>query len=203
VSSWNFSSLIGSKVAKLTGLSEEDMGDVQMGVRGDLLYVSEIEWMDDDEESLNNAKELISEKEYMTALEILLEAAPYSAGSILDEMYFFIGFLYNKLNNHPLALKYLDFVPYNQYALYFPELALLKSSLLIESLNFDEALALLDLYKKAYPEGAKIQSVYFLTAVCMNGKGNPDSCRENLEMAVSADPYSDIGITAAKRLKDL
>jgi tetratricopeptide (TPR) repeat protein len=202
VSSWNFSSIIGEKVSKLTGFADEDLGDAQMGVRGNLLYVSEVEWMDDEEQSLNDAKEKIAEMDYMTALEILLDAVPYSVGSVLHEMNFFIGFLYNKLNNQSLALKHLNSVPNNKYAVYFPELVLLKSTLLIESLNFEKALELLDIYKENYPDGSKIQSVYFLTAICMSEQGKTDLCRTNLEMAVSADPYSDIGRTAAEKLKD-
>jgi tetratricopeptide (TPR) repeat protein len=203
VSAWDFTSLIGNKVAKLTGLTEDELGTAQMGVRGNLLYVSEVEWMDDEETALNNAKELISEQDYITALEILLDALPYSTGYVLDEMYFFTGYLYNELNNHPLALKHLDNVAYNKHALYFPELVLLKSSLLIKSLDFDEALNLLNMYMDNYPDGTKIQSVHYLTAVCMNEKGRQDLCRMHLEKAVAEDPYSDIGRIAGEKLNDM
>lgn len=203
VSSWNFSSLISDKVAKLSGLSEDELGTAQMGVRGNLLYVAEVEWMDDEEQALNDAKNLITDNEYRTALDILLDSAPYSVGNVLNETNFFIGFLYNELNNHPLALKYLELVPNSKYALYFPELVLLKSSLLIESLNFDEALKLLNYYKESYPKGSKIQSIYFMTAICMSEQGKTNLCMENLELAIAEDPYTDIARLAAERLKEL
>ncbi len=203
LAAWDFSTLIGDKIAKLTGFGEEELGYTEMGVRGDLLFVTDTEWMDDDEKSLNDAKKLIAEQEYMTALEILLDAVPFAYGSILDEMNFFTGYLYNELNNHSLSLKYLDLVPHNKYVAYFPELVLLKGSLLMERLSFDAAIELLNIYIENYPNGSKIQPVYYLSAICLNEQGNINLSKANLEKAVAIDPYSDIGKTAASKLDNM
>jgi outer membrane protein assembly factor BamD (BamD/ComL family) len=101
------------------------------------------------------------------------------------------------------AIKYFSEIENDYKRPYFSDLVLVKGSLLVENLLFNEALELFGIYIDNYPGGEKTQYIYFLTAACYTGIDNSLQAKTYLQKTVNIDPNSDIGKAAAARIEEL
>ena len=206
ISSWSIGSLIGEKLERLVGINVEDLDAAAMGTRGAEIpgiYMDDDGWMDEHTELIENTRRLLGQGNYELALEDLLFEYSFSFGTDKEEISFYIGYIYSILDEKSQALKYLSRIENDFRRPYFSDFVLLKGSLLVESLLFDEAIELFDFYIDNYPDGEKTQYVYFLSAACYKGLGNTYQAKINLERAVAEDPSSDIGKASAEQIEEL
>lgn len=206
IADWSIASLIGDKFEKLVGINEEDVDVTHMAVRGaevEGLDSNDELWLDEHTELINEIKKQIENSNYEDALDELLSEYSFSYGIDKEEICFYIGYIYCITGKNSQALKYFSEISNDYKRPYFPDLVLVKGSLLVENLLFDQAIVLFNAYLNNYPGGEKTQYVYFLSAACYKGMNNSNQAKVYLQKAVNENPNSDIGKASALQIEEL
>lgn len=210
VASWGIGSVLGSKLGALTGESKQGKTAV-MGVRAAAADSGpELNWMDEGEELLAEGKLLLQSGDYEEAVEIFEEGYDFADIDEEQQFLFHIGYAYALQGRNAQAMKYLARVEAEIYAPYFADLVLLKGQLLVQSLSFQAAIELFDLYLTSLssgrlsggdlPGGQHKQAILFLSAIGRQGLDDEAEAFTLLKAARDLDPASEIGRAAAERL---
>ena len=200
VASWGIGSVLGSKLGALTGESKQGKTAV-MGVRAAAADSGpELSWMDEGEELLAEGKLLLQSGDYEEAVEIFEEGYDFADIDEEQQFLFHIGYAYALQGRNAQAMKYLTQVEAEISAPFFADLVLLKGQLLVQSLSFQAAIELFDLYLKSLPGGEHSQAILFLSAICRQGLNDEAEAFSLLKAARDLDPASEIGRAAAARL---
>ncbi|RKX84099.1 MAG: hypothetical protein DRP57_06565 [Spirochaetes bacterium] len=177
-----------------------------MGVRGAAVedFSSGMEWVSEEDSYLNEAEDLIKDGDFAEAISVLKEGLNSSKDpDVIQEYRYHLGYSYAMFGKNARALSYLSKVEADESMPYFGDLILIKGQLLMDSLNFKDALKLFNLYLEKYPDSSSSQLLYFLSGICYRELNKKEDAVKDLKTALKIDPTSDIGTAADKELKAL
>jgi tetratricopeptide (TPR) repeat protein len=202
-SRWGVARLVAEKLRALfSRRTTQPM--TAMALRGEQIAEEQgMGWMDEEQEALDNARQLLADGRYKQAV-AKLEAALATAGPEARAQYLYlIGYGYSMAGGNGPALKALEQVEAPASAPYFADYVLLKSRLLAEGEAYGRALELLDSLPDLSPAPEVAQPALFLSAYCAQQLGDAASARQRLLKAQALDPESEIGRQAAEMLEGL
>lgn len=76
-------------------------------------------------------------------------------------------------------------------AVWYARYIILRSQVLVDTMNYKDALGLLTPFIAAYPTGEATQVAYLLTYYCQKGLGDQTSARSALDAGFKLDPNTD------------
>ncbi|MBA7654272.1 hypothetical protein ES703_62148 [subsurface metagenome] len=200
---WGIGVLLSVKLLSIfEGMPEREAST--MGVRAEKVEDDyEFEWVDEEEELLEEGKRLLESFQYEEALAVFQEGLDLADDQDAAVFHFYIGYSYSMLGRSGFALEILKRIEPDTGESYYADFALLKGKLLIESRSFADALRLFDAYLKVFPEGNNAQSAYFLSAFCSKKLGKLKDAAFRLEKAYALDPESELAEKAQKMGQDI
>lgn len=202
LSGWKLGSVMQDKMQAIFDNDHmESLSVAVLGVRADFKAGSaadEVEWMIEEEspDPLAEGVLLINQREYSEALELLESAADRIQSSDRQEYYFYLALANIGLGKNGKALSLLARVRNDRNKAYFSELIIIKGKLFLEGLAYKEALQLFDLYIDTLPGGKYLQSVYYMSAICLNNLGFPEEAVKRLQLSIKINPGSQIAVAA-------
>ncbi|MCD6122999.1 MAG: tetratricopeptide repeat protein [Spirochaetales bacterium] len=198
--------LVFKNLYKLFRSTSRQASGTAMGVRGAEIedLSNGMEWVSEDDEYLNEAKDLIKKGDFAKAVLSLKEGLDLSEDPDTTEEYlYYLGYTYAMLGKNAQALSYFKKVKEDDSKAYYDNFILINGRLLIDSLNFRGALSLFTPYLEKYPHSRNSQLLYFLSGICYRELNKKEAAVENLKKALKINPVSDIGTEADKELKAL
>ena len=202
VSAFNIGNLVNSKLKKL--ISPEEKEATAMGVRAAAVEEEEMTWVEEGAEYLEQGKDFLKEGDYESAVEVFLEGADFAfTDEEMWEYYYYASYANVQLGNTPDALELLSDMEPDFSVPIFTDYVLLKGSLLIEGLEFQDALSLFDEYMENPDRGESTQVVQFLSAVCLQSLGDTGEAVKKLEAAYALDRSSEYGLAAKEMIDKL
>ncbi len=199
LSSWNVGSLLKNKISTVTQARKEKGSEV-MGVRGAQAGSdTEVEWAEDEVNYIKDAKVLLEQNKVEKAITLLkegIEGEPDDPG----EYNFYLGVSYAKLGKPARAIKYFQEVEPDPYTDYFPEYVLISGTLYLDSMAYEDAEKLFEMYLENYPEGLHSQIINYLSAISLYNMDERDKAISRMKKAYSMDKNSEIGKMAEKLL---
>ncbi len=203
VAAWDIGKVVNSRLSMLVS-PEKQQQATAMGVRAAKQDKEEVQWVDEEEDLLEEGKELLFKENYKAAIELLLEGADFTFSDERKQEYlFYAAYGYVRLGSNALAMITLAEVEPETNASYFTDYVILKGKLLIENFNFEEALGLFDRYMEFPDPGETTQVVYILSALCNQGLDNSQEALNNLEAAYKIDGTSEYGLAAKRMMGEL
>ena len=178
---------------------EETSGAV-LGARAAEVGQEQLEWMDEDEEALKDAIELLRLQDYSEALSVLEESIEWAAEDKLPEFQYYTGYAYAMSGENGRALKWMRDMSPDPLDSLFEEWALLTGQLMVGSLSYDQALGVFNSYLAVYPRGKYLQPILFLAGVSHTEMGDPSEGMRLYERVVEIDSGSEWGQLARNRL---
>ncbi|MCF6335502.1 MAG: hypothetical protein L3J12_07150, partial [Spirochaetales bacterium] len=174
-----------------------------MGVRGAATETEDVEWLSEDSMIMDEAVAMIDDGEFQDAISLLSEELDYAFDEELSNYNYYIGYSYYMLGSAGRALSYLNKVEGDYDAEYYPDYVVLKGSLLLDSMAYNEALYIFKEYLRNDDFSATAQAVNYLSASALKGLGRDDDAVKKLQITVKMNPSSDIGHSADQLLKKL
>ena len=164
----------------------------QMGARADKATEKKFEWIDEDDEILEEGRALIEDRLYDKAVEFFEEEMEYAEDYVAGHYLFYLGYAHAMLGKRGLALKELGSIDPDPSEEYFGEWSLTFGQLLYESLAFEDSLKVFKAYLEQSPEGKNAQEAYAFTGLCYQQLGDNSAAAGSFKSAVALDPDSDI-----------
>ncbi|MCK5153760.1 MAG: hypothetical protein KAQ93_05315 [Spirochaetales bacterium] len=174
-----------------------------MGVRGSATETDDVEWLSEDSMIIDEAIALIGDGEFNEVIDFLSEEMDFAFEEDLSDYNYYIGYSYYMLGSSGRALSYLNKVESNYDTEYYPDFVVLKGSLLLESLAYNDALDLFNEFLRNDDFSGTAQAVNYLSASALKGLGKDKDAEKKLEITVKMNPSSDIGRSADLLLKNL
>ena len=203
VAAWNLGGVVNSKLSKLLSGGGEGQTAV-MGVRGAAQEGEELTWVEEGAEYLEEGKRLLAEGHVDEAIAKLKEGAEWAFTEDERTAYlFYTAYGHFLKGESAVSLIMLEDMRVDSSFDFFTDYVLLKGKLLIDSLAFEDALALFGEYLKHPDMGETTQVVYYLSAVCYQGLDRGAQARQNLEDAYKIDPSSEYGRAARQMMGSL
>jgi len=174
-----------------------------MGVRGSATETDDVEWLSEDSMIIDEAIEMIEDGSFNDAIDFLSEEMEFAFDEDLSVYNYYIGYSYYMLGASGRSLSYLDEVESDYDAEYYPDFVVLKGSLLLESLAYNDALDLFNDFLRNDDFSETAQAVNYLSASALKGLGKDSDAKKKLEITVKMNPSSDIGKSADTLLNNL
>jgi Flp pilus assembly protein TadD len=203
VASWKLSQVVGGKLkAAVSGGARGDSSTVG-GVRADMASAPKaVTWDTGSQEALKEGLAKLDEGRFDDALAVFQDALEAYPGEEAI-FYYFIATTHSRQQQIAKAMRALQNAALEPGEPMYMEVVLLKGQLLLQSLAFDEALALFDNNLSRNTQGGFAQALLILSAYSYQGLGKGQRAREALEKAVRLDPASEQGREAAQLLTEL
>ncbi len=181
---------ISQKLQSLTS-GKQKTGTVG-GVRAAEQGQQSVTWAEESDEVRSEVAALLAEKKYQDAVKTL-DNAINDASSPEDEQEFtyLLGVAYYGSGQAVKAYRAIAKVSADPSAQWYASYIILKSQLLVDSLDFTGALAVLQPFISANPSGEPTQVAYLLTYYCQKGLGNIPAARAALDAGYQIDPESE------------
>ncbi len=174
-----------------------------MGVRGSATETDDIEWLSEDSMIIDEAIALIEDGSFNDAIDFLSEEMDFAFDEDLSDYNYYIGYSYYMLGASGRALSHLKKVESDYDTEYYPNYVVLKGSLLLESLAYNDALDLFKEFLRNDDFSGTAQAVNYLSATALKGLGKDKDAQKKLEITVKMNPTSEIGRSADSLLKNL
>lgn len=174
-----------------------------MGVRGSATETDAIEWLSEDSMIIDEAIVMIGDGDFNGVIDFLKDEINFAFDEELSGYNYYIGYSYYMLGSSGRALSYLDKVESDYDTEYYPDFVVLKGSLFLESLAFEDALDLFNEFLRNDDFSGTAQAVNYLAATALKGLGRDRDAAKKLEITAKMNPSSDIGRSADALLKDL
>jgi tetratricopeptide (TPR) repeat protein len=203
VSSWGIGQMVRRKIRNLfRGQPETESSP--MGVRAEEIREDPgFDWMDEEEEAVEEGQSLLGEQRYEEAVGYFEEALELADEQSRSLYLFYIGYAYAMVGKSGPAMRYLNESEPSQFMAHYGDYVLLKGQLLLEGQAYQDALELFDLFLKRFPDHEHNQTMYFVSAFCHNQLGRKAEAQQMLQKAYNIDPSSDTGRRAATILDSL
>ena len=174
-----------------------------MGVRGSATETDDVEWLSEDSMIIDEAITMIDDGNFNDAIDFLSEEMDFAFDEDLSGYNYYIGYSYYMLGASGRALSYLDKVESDYDTEYYPDFVVLKGSLLLESLAYNDALDLFNEFLRNDDFSGTAQAVNYLSATALKGLGKDKDAQKKLEITVKMNPSSEIGQSADFLLKNM
>jgi len=203
VSSWGIVQMVRGKIRNLFQ-GQPETESTAMGVRAEKIENDPgFEWMDEEEDAVEEGKSLLAAGRYEQAVGRFEEALELADEQSRSLYLFYIGYAYAMDGKSGLAMRYLNETDPSQLMSHYGDYVLLKGQLLLEGQSYRAALDLFDSLLASFPDHENTQSVYFLSAFCSNQLGLRAEAAAKLQKAYDRDPSSDAGKKAKATLDSL
>jgi tetratricopeptide (TPR) repeat protein len=182
---------ISQKLQSLT--TEKAKGGTVGGVRGaEQGGGGDVTWVDENDETRTQAQSLIDQKKFKEAVALLNQAINDARGDAdKEELTYLIGTAYYDQGQTARAYRALSTISPQPDASWYARYVILKSQVLVDTMNYRDALGLLSPFITAYPTGEATQVAYLLTYYCQKGLGDQASARGALDAGFKLDPGTD------------
>jgi len=174
-----------------------------MGVRGSATETDDVEWLSEDSMIIDEAKAMIGKGNFNGAIDLLNDEIEIAFDEELSEYNYYLGYSYYMLGAAGRALSYLDKVDNDYDTEYYPDFVVLKGSLLLASLSYNDALDLFNEYLRNDDFSPTAQAVNYLSATALKGLGKDNEAVKKLKITVKMNPGSDIGKSADNLLNNM
>lgn len=174
-----------------------------MGVRGSATETDDIEWLSEDNMIIDEAVVMIGDGDFNGAIDFLSDEIDSAFEEELSGYNYYIGYSYYMLGSSGRALSHLDKVVSDYDTEYYPDFVVLKGSLLLESMAYEDALDLFNEFLRNDNFSGTAQAVNYLTATALKGLGRAGDASKKLEITVKMNPSSEIGRSADTLLKNM
>ncbi len=174
-----------------------------MGVRGAAVESDDVEWLSEDSMIVDEAKAMIGKGDFNGAINLLNDEIEVAFDEELSEYNYYLGYSYYMIGASGQALSHLDKVESNYDTEYYPDFVVLKGSLLLASLSYNDALDLFNEYLRNDDFSGTAQAVSYLSATALKGLGKDSEAVKKLKITVKMNPGSDIGKSADAILKNM
>ena len=174
-----------------------------MGVRGSATETDDVEWLSEDSMIIDEAIVMIDDGDFNGAIDFLSEEMEVAFDEELSGYNYYIGYSYYMLGSSGRALSYLSKVESDYDTEYYPDFVVLKGSLLLESLAYEDALDLFNEFLRNDDFSGTAQAVNYLAATALKGLGRDKDAAKKLEITVKMNPSSEIGRSADALLKNM
>jgi hypothetical protein len=197
---------IGSTISqKLTALTTDKQrtSSAVGGVRGAEQGSSSgsVMWVEENEETRRLVTELLAEGEYDEAAAVVAEAIPdASSDSEKEELSYMLAAAYYGGGQTARAYRSLAKLSPPRDAEYYPKFVLLKAQILVDSLSFSDAVALLDPFLASNPGGETAQVGYVLLSSSQKGLGDEKAALSALNTGYAIDPSTETAKLIGKML---
>ena len=203
VSSWGIVQMVRGKIRNLFR-GQPEIESTAMGVRaGEMDDDIGFDWMDEEEDAVEQGKSLLEEQRYEESIGYFEEALELADERSRSVYLFYMGYAYAMTGKTGLAMRYLNEIEPSHLMAHYGDYVLLKGQLLLEGQAYQAALELFDAFVQRYPDHENSQSVYFLSAFCNNQIGREAEAKELLRRAYDLDPSSETGRRAESMLDSL
>ncbi|MCX7039774.1 MAG: hypothetical protein NT005_11665 [Spirochaetes bacterium] len=197
---------IGSTISqKLTALTTDKQrtSSAVGGVRGAEQGSStgSVMWVEENEETRRRVTELLAEGEYREAAKVVAAAIPdASSDSEKEELSYMLAAAYYGSGETARAYRSLAKLAPPEDAEYYPKFLLLKAQILVDSLSFSDALALLKPFIASNPGGETAQVAYVLLSSSQKGLGDEKAGLSALNTGYAIDPSTETAKLISKLL---
>jgi len=174
-----------------------------MGVRGSATETDDVEWLSEDSMIIDEAITMIGEGDFNSAINLLNDEIEVAFDEELSEYNYYLGYSYYMMGASGQALSHLDKVESDYDTEYYPDFVVLKGSLLLESLAYNDALDLFNEFLRNDDFSPTAQAVNYLSATALKGLGNTSEAVKKLRITVKMNPDSDIGKSANTLLENM
>ena len=167
------------------------------GVRGDKQGTGgDVTWVDEGDETRTQVQTLLDQKQYTEALKVL-NAALTDPSSDMDpaELTYLAGVAYYGAGQAARAYKSLAKISPTPDAAWYARYVILKGQVLVDTQNYDDALAVLNPFIAAFPTGEATQLAYLLAYYSDKGKGDMTAAKAALDAGYKLDPSTDTAKT--------
>jgi tetratricopeptide (TPR) repeat protein len=203
VSSWGIVQMVRGKMRNLFR-GQQEIESTAMGIRAEKMSDDTgFDWMDEEEEAVEQGKSLLEEQRYEESIAYFEEALQLADDQGRSVYLFYIGYACAMSGKTGLAMRYLNQIEPSHLLAHYGDYVLLKGQLLLEGQAYQAALELFDSFLESYPDHENRQSVYFLSAFCNAQIGRKTRARELLRKAYDLDPSSETGRRAESMLDSL
>ena len=198
---------VGSAIAqKLQSLTtEKPKSSAAGGVRGAEQGSNSVMWVDASDETRAEVQALLDQKKFVAAIKVLNEALQDSAEESTEkqEYSYLLSAAYYNLGQTARAYRTLSGVTAQPESPWYARYIVLKAQVLLDTLNFKDALAVLEPFIAGYPTGEATQVAYLLASYCQKGLGDVVSARAALDAGYKLDPSSDTAKLIEEQKKGL
>ncbi len=183
----------GSLAKKLqTLVTEKPKSETVGGVRAEQAGTGSVMWVDESDETRTKVQALFDQKQYTDALKVLNQAIADSSSDLdPDELTYLTGVAYYGAGQTARAYKALTKVTPQPDAPWYARYVILKSQVLVDTLNFKDALAVLNPFISAYPTGEATQMAFLLSYYSQKGLGDAAAAKAALDAGYNLDPSTD------------
>lgn len=205
VAGWDLKNVAGNKIrTAMAGSRTSD--EAVMGVRGAAAgQPAEVTWVEAGEtaEIVGKGKKLLEAGQYAEALKVFEKGYENAFAEEEQVFLYYIALTHAQSGKGGRALATLRGVDPDPRTSVFSDLVLLEGQLLVDSLAFQDALALFGKQVAQQQSGAFAQAMWIMSAYCYRGLGDTAKARETLTRARDLDPKSPLGQEASTMLQGL
>ncbi len=170
-----------------------------MGVRGAKQETSEVEWIDSSVDYLEDGKASLDEGDIDRALSIFNEGIELSEDN-RDQLLYYSALCYNLKGINDRSLNNLESIEVPENYDFYPDFVILKSNILLEGLEYENAEKLLSSYIAKDSKSEKAQIVYLLLSYSSNGMKNTENAVKYLNKVLEIDKSNEMGVIAEELL---
>ena len=194
---------IAQKLQSLT--TEKPKSSAAGGVRGAEQGSASVMWVDASDETRAEIQTLLDQKKFSDAVKALNQALRESSEESTEkqEYSYLLGTAYYGLGQTARAYRTLLGITAQPESPWYARYIILKGQVLLDTLNFKDALAVLEPFIADYPNGEATQVAYLLTSYCKKGLGDIASARAALDAGYELNPSSDTAKLIQEQKKGL
>jgi tetratricopeptide (TPR) repeat protein len=185
--STNVGSAITQKLQAL--VTEKPKSNTVGGVRGAAQDAGSVTWVDESDDARATARALLDKKQYADAA-TTIEGAISDAASDADtsELKYMLGVAYYGEGQTARAYKTLTKLSPSTDAEWYARYVILKAQVLVDTQNYQDALAVVTPFIASYPTGEATQVAYLLKGMSEKGLGDAKAARASLDAGYQLDP---------------
>ena len=194
---------IAQKLQSLT--TEKPKSSAVGGTRGAEQGSGSVMWVDASDETRAEVQTLLDQKKIAAAITVLDEALRDSSEESTEkqEYSYLLGSAYYSLGQTARAYRTLLGITAQPESPWYARYIILKGQVLLDTLNFKDALAVLEPFIAEYPTGEATQVAYLLASYCKKGLGDIASARSALDAGYQLNPSSDTAKLIEEQKKGL
>lgn len=158
-------------------------------------------WIEENEEVRNKVTELMAGGKYKDAADLLTKAIPDAATDEEEqELSYMLASAYYGGGEALRAYRTVAKLTPSPQADFYPRFVLLKAQILLDSLEYGEALSLLKPLIAAGQSGETAQVAYLLAGLSQRGLGDEGSARTSFNAGYAIDPSTETATMISKQL---
>jgi tetratricopeptide (TPR) repeat protein len=183
----------GNLTRKLqTLVTEKPKSETVGGVRAAEAGTASVMWVDESDETRTKVQSLLDQKQFTEALKLLNQAVADASSDLdPDELNYLTGVAYYGAGQTARAYKALTRITPQANTQWYARYVILKSQVLVDTLNYPDALAVLRPFFDAYPTGEATQMAYLLASYSQKGLGDAAAAKAALDAGYKIDPTTE------------